>query len=1017
MGFSEDVAVVGMSCRLPGAPDPDSFWRLLRAGAEAVTPVPPDRVDAGTGRGGFLDRVGDFDPAFFGISPREAAEVDPQQRLVLELAWEAFEDAGVLPGGDAGVFIGAIREDYADLRGPDDLSAHSMTASQRGMIANRVSYALGLRGPSFVVDAAQASSLVAVHTACAGLLREECSVALAGGVNLNLSARSAVTAVKFGGLSPDGRCHVFDARANGYVRGEGGALVLLKRLADAEADGDPVHCVIRGSAVTNDGGGAGLTVPVRAAQARVLRLAYRRAGVDPADVRYVELHGTGTRVGDPVEAAALGEVLGVGRPADRPLLVGSVKTNIGHLEGAAGAAGLLKAVLAVKHGELPASLNYETPNPEIPLDALGICVQDRTGPWPQPGPRLAGVSSFGMGGTNCHVVLAEWTGDRRSAGTAAGPWVLSARTAQALRDQATRLRERVEADPGLDLAGAARTTATARSTFEHRAVLIAPDRDRVRAGLAALAADLPFPGLVRGTARRPGGVAFVFPGQGTQWPAMAAELLDTSPVFADRMRECAEALAPHIDFPLLDVARGDAHEVDVVQPVLFAIMVSLAALWRSLGVEPDAVVGHSQGEVAAACVAGALSLDDAAKVAAVRSRAFRDMPGVGAMAAVPLPERDVATRLTDGLWIAAVNGPASTVVVGEAAAVRGFTESCERDGVRVRRVHVSTASHSPLVEPLREQLLADLGDIAPRAADVTFVSTVTGGPVPGADLDASYWYRNLRQRVEFEEATRSLTALGCDVFIESSPHPVLTGPVQQIAGDALVVGTLRRDEGGLDQVLTSAAQLHVHGLRPAWERVSDGPRAHLPTYPFQRQRHWLGEQAPEPEAPEPEARRAPGDALGLVRAHLAAVLGHPSPDTVPVDLPFRELGVDSHLAVELRNRLVGATGAALPVTALFDHPTCADLADHLNGDRVANAPVALSGSDGDDDDPVVVVGMACRFPGGVASPEDLWDLVSEGRDVISGFPADRGWGSGFGGFVDDVAGFDAGFFGISPREA
>ncbi|MFD2472101.1 SDR family NAD(P)-dependent oxidoreductase [Amycolatopsis silviterrae] len=1005
MGISEGVAVVGMSCRFPGASDPDAFWRLLRAGADAVTPVPDGRVDPGTGRGGFVDRVGDFDPAFFGISPREAAAMDPQQRLMLELGWEAFEDAGLLPGGDAGVFVGAIREDYADLRRAHAISAHSMTGLQRGMIANRVSYALGLRGPSFVIDAAQASSLVAVHTACASLLAGECAVALAGGVTLNLSADSALTAVRFGGLSPDGRCQVFDARANGYVRGEGGGLVVLKRLADAVADGDLIRCVIRGSAVTNDGGGASLTAPEQGAQEECLRLACERAGVDPAGVRYVELHGSGTRIGDPVEAAALGAVFGAGR--EQPLLVGSVKTNIGHLEGAAGVAGLLKTVLGLERGELPASLHFREPNPEIPLEALKIRVQDRASAWPGAG--VAGVSSFGMGGTNCHVVLEKWTGAAPPCGSRVAPWVLSAKTGQALRDQALRLREHLEAHPQLDLAAAARSSATTRSVFDHRAVLIAPDRDRVLPGLAALAEGVPFPGLTTGVARRTGKVAFVFPGQGTQWAGMAAELLDSSPVFAGRMRECADALAPHVDFSLLDVVRGEMRDVEVVQPALFAVMVSLAALWRSLGIEPDAVAGHSQGEVAAACVAGALSLEDAAKVVALRSRAVRDLSGEGAMAAVALPEREAARRMTDRLWIAAVNGPDSTVVTGDVAAVEEFAAACAREGIRIRRVDVRYASHSPLMEPLREPLLDALAGIRPADTDVAFVSAVTGGVLAGSELDASYWYRNLVQRVEFEQATRSLTALGCDIFVESSPHPVLTAPVQQVAEGALAVGSLRRDSGGLEEILASAAQLHVRGQAPDWGRAFDGGRVRLPTYPFQRQRYWLGEAASEPEAHE-----APRDTLGLVRAHTAAVLGHPAPDAVAVDATFRELGIDSHLAVELRNRLAADSGNDLPATVLFDHPTCADLAAHLAGGCGENAPAVRSAAE---DDPVVVVGMACRFPGGVGSPEDLWDLVAEGRDAVSPFPADRGWGEGSGGFVDDVAGFDADFFGISPREA
>jgi acyl transferase domain-containing protein/acyl carrier protein len=1027
MGTSDEIAVIGMSCRLPGAPDPAAYWQLLRTGTEAVTQMPADRWGSGTElderlrRGGFLDRVGDFDPAFFGISPREAAAMDPQQRLMLELSWEALEDAGLVPsalGGDrAGVFVGAIREDYASLTRTEGFSAHTMTGLQRGMIANRISYTLGLRGPSFVVDSAQSSSLVAVHTACVSLMRGECTIALAGGVTLNLGMDSALTAVEFGGLSPDGRCHVFDERANGYVRGEGGGLVVLKPLARAVADGDLIHCVIRGSAITNDGGGAGLTVPEQAAQEEVLRLAYQRAGVAPADVQYVELHGSGTKVGDPIEAAALGAVLGEGRPAGQPLLVGSAKTNIGHLEGAAGMAGLLRTVLGIKHGQVPASLNFGTPNPRIPLPELKIRVQDTTVPWPDTQrPRLAGVSSFGMGGTNCHVVLSEWTqppsGGRSD--SAVAPWVLSARTEHALRDQAQRLRDHLAADPGLSLADAAWSSATTRSTFPHRAVLIAPDRDRTLAGLTAIADGSPFPGLTTGTARPTGKVAFVFPGQGTQWIGMAEQLLETSPVFAEQIDACAAALARHTDFSLLDVlhGKGSLDDIEVVQPTLFAMMVSLAALWRSLGVEPSAVVGHSQGEIAAACVAGALSLEDAAKVVALRGRAFRDLLGEGAMAAVTLPAAEVAPRLAewaDRLSIGAINAPNSTVVSGEPAAMDEFLAACEADGLRFRRVPVRHASHSPLMEPLRDRLLNDLADIQPMATDVTFVSTVAGGPVAGTELGASYWYSNLRQRVEFEQAIRALVAADHGVFVEVSPHPVLTAPVQETAGDVLAVGSLRRDAGSLDQVMTSLAQLHVNGVQPAWERAFDGRRVPLPTYPFQRQRYWLGENVPVPVV-----RKAPSDALELVRAHTAAVLAYPTPEAIAVDRTFQELGVDSHLAVDLRNRIAAGTGRSLPATILFDHPTCADLAGYLTGGRVESTPeLSLAPAD----DPVVIVGMACRFPGGVLSPEDLWDLVAEGRDAVSEFLAERGWGTGVGGFVDDVAGFDAAFFGISPREA
>ncbi|MGW2190012.1 type I polyketide synthase, partial [Streptomyces sp. NPDC001719] len=552
------IAVVGLSCRLPGAPDPAAFRDMLRNGADAITEVPAERWNAddlldghAPRRGGFLDQrqVDHFDAAFFGVSPREAAAMDPQQRLVLELAWEALEDAGIVPDrlrdSSTGVYIGVIADDYATLqrrRGIDAIDRHSFTGLHRSIIANRVSYHLGLRGPSLTLDAGQASSLVAVHLACESLRRGESTVAVAGGVNLILAPESSVGVARFGGLSPDGVSYTFDARANGYVRGEGGGAVVLKPLADALADGDTVHCVIRGSAVNNDGGGTHLTTPRQAAQEDVLRRAYEQAGVDPSRVQYVELHGTGTKVGDPIEAAALGAVLGTARrDSGTPLLVGSAKTNVGHLEGAAGIVGLIKAALGLRHGELFPSLNFRTPNPDIPLDELNLRVQTDTSPWtPDPdtdAPRTAGVSSFGVGGTNCHVVLTEAPvaiAEEESASVeppVVVPWVVSGKSEAALRGQAERLLAYVgelsPVDVGFSLAAG-------RGVFEHRAVVLGDHRD----GLSALAEGREVPGVVRG--RAAGGddrVAFVFPGQGSQWVGMAAGLLDSSTVFAERIAE------------------------------------------------------------------------------------------------------------------------------------------------------------------------------------------------------------------------------------------------------------------------------------------------------------------------------------------------------------------------------------------------------------------------------------------------------------------------------------------------
>ncbi|WP_143678101.1 type I polyketide synthase, partial [Streptomyces rhizosphaericus] len=753
----EPIAVVGMACRLPHAPSPSAFWRLLRQGGNAITTMPDDRrrtgasatdgsatdgsatdgsvtegtapdgpaaegpVSDGSGRaaptwyGGFLDRVDTFDASFFGISPREATAMDPQQRLMLELAWEAFEDAGIRPGTlkdtPTGVFVGAIWDEYAALLRRDATAAtrHAMTGVHRSIIANRVSYGYGLRGPSLTVDTAQSSSLVAVHTACESLRRQECTLALAGGVNLILTEDSmAAAAAQFGGLSPDGRCHTFDARANGFVRGEGGAAVLLKPLAAAVRDGDPVYCVIHATAVNNDGATDGLTSPSPAAQEDVVRTAHRRAGVLPDAVQYVELHGTGTPVGDPVEAAALGAALGTVRTDGTPLLVGSAKTNVGHLEGAAGIVGLLKTALAITHRLLPASLHFTTPNPRIPLAELGLRVQDRLGEWPRPNrPLLAGVSSFGMGGTNAHVVLAESPvpapeRDRAPAGPAVIPWVVSGRTADALRAQAERLVEAVAADDTLDPADIGLSLAAHRTLFGHRAVVLGESRAALLEGLASVARAASSPGVVIGGAptgaESPGGPALLFTGQGAQRVGMGLELRRSFPVFADALDEVCAHLDPLLDRPLSElIASGDGlDETHLTQPAIFAVEVALYRLVTSWGLVPEYVAGHSIGEIAAAHAAGVLSLADAATLVAARGRLMGRLPAGGAMAAVRAEEDELRALLADEpeAEVAAVNGPRSTVVSGTGDAVDRIVAQLVERGVKARRLTVSHAFHS-----------------------------------------------------------------------------------------------------------------------------------------------------------------------------------------------------------------------------------------------------------------------------------------------------------------------------------
>ncbi|WP_033411517.1 type I polyketide synthase, partial [Nonomuraea coxensis] len=1084
------VAVVGMACRLPRAADPGRFWRLLKDGVDAVTEAPEGRREPGAAypRGGFLDDVDGFDAAFFGISPNEAAVMDPHQRLALELAWEALESARAVPatlrGSAAAVFLGAISNDYAALQdrlGLGGLGRHAYTGANRAMIANRVSYVLGLRGPSLTLDTGQSSSLVAVWMAAESLRRGESDLALAGGVNLNLLPETTTAIGNFGALSPDGRCHVFDERANGYVRGEGGALVVLRRLADALADGDPVHAVILGGAVNNDGGGDGLTVPSARAQQEVIALACDRAGVRPGQVRYVELHGTGTKVGDPVEAAALGAAYGTSRPAGDPLLVGSVKTNIGHLEGAAGIAGLLKVVLALKHRELPPSLHFTTPPAEIPLDDLRLDVVRTLRPWPgDAAPVVAGVSSFGMGGTNCHLLLtgpppsseppsSEPPASSGVGGGAGAPWAVSARADEALREQAGRLVA-TAADPATDPGDVALSLAATRSAFERRAVVLAQDRDTRQAALRALAEGRAHDDLVTGTATGDGRTAFVFPGQGSQWPGMARDLLSASPVFAARVAECADALAPFTGFSLLEVlserpGAPGLDRVDVVQPALWAVMVGLAELWRAHGVEPAVVVGHSQGEIAAAAVAGALSLPDAARVVALRSRAIAGIAGRGGMMSVAAP-LSVVEEAAAGLavHVAAVNGPRAVVTSGPHDALAAL--AARLDGHPTKIIPVNYASHSPEVEQVRDEVLAALAPIRPMSCATTFVSTLTGEPMDTAGLDAGYWYRSLRHPVRFAEAVGTALGARCELFVECSPHPVLVAGVEETAeaagGDVTAIGTLRRDDGGPGRVARSLAHAYVSGAPVDWAGLCPGARlVDLPTYPFQRRRH-TPRSLPRPrqgvEPPvtaEPEAVASPGrsreDLRRLVLDSTARLLGYADAAEVPPGRTFKDLGLESAAAVELRDRLRAATGLRLPTGLLFDHPTPERLTDHLHtrltaldgpagteeepakGAASAEEPAATVGDLATDDDRIAVIGIGCRYPGQVSSPEDLWRLVMTGTDAIGDFPANRGWDldallaagpdragtsdTRHGGFVHDADLFDAAFFGISPREA
>ncbi len=888
----EPIAIVAMSCRFPGgAESPEDLWRLVEQGADATSEFPADREwrleelfdpdpdEPGTSyvrRGGFLSGAAEFDAGFFGISPREAAAMDPQQRLLLETSWEAAERAGIDPGtlrGTlTGVFAGVIPQEYGPrLHEPaDGFDGYLLTGSTSSVASGRIAYTFGLEGPAVTLDTACSSSLVALHQAAQALRQGECSLALAGGATVMASPGMFVELSRQRALAPDGRCKPFASAADGTAWAEGVGMLLLERLSDARRNGHPVLATIRGSAVNQDGASNGLTAPSGPSQERVIRQALANAGLSPAGVDAVEAHGTGTRLGDPIEARALLATYGRDRSADRPLRLGSLKSNIGHTQAAAGVGGVIKMVQAIRHGTLPQTLHVDAPSPYVDWSAGDVALLTELVPWPKTGEaRRAAVSSFGISGTNAHMIIEEappaMAATAEPAGSPLGasatlPWTVSGGTEAALREQAARLRSYVRAHPELDDADLAYSLAATRAALDHRAVVLADDRAGLLDGLAAIANGEPAANVVRAGASGAGATVFVFPGQGAQWDRMAVELLDSSGVFRERMAECAEALAPFTDWSLLDVVRQAPGApaldcVDVIQPVLWAVMVSLAEVWRTLGVQPDAVVGHSQGEIAAACVAGALSLEDAAKVVALRGRAVVALAGTGGMASVPLPEDRVREHLAewDGrVHVAAVNGPASTVVAGEEKAVQELVAEYAAAGVRARAIDVDYASHTPHTEVLRDPLAELLADITPHRPGVPFYSTLTGAALDEhTPLDADYWYRNLRHTVRFEPAVRALADAGHRIFIEASPHPVLASGVAETldAADApgAAVESLRRDEGGWERLLRSLSAAHVHGATVDWGRFFAGRRVRpveLPTYAFQRRRYWLSGAAP-----------------------------------------------------------------------------------------------------------------------------------------------------------------------------
>jgi acyl transferase domain-containing protein/acyl-CoA synthetase (AMP-forming)/AMP-acid ligase II/acyl carrier protein len=881
-GPAEPVAIVGIGCRLPGGADgPAECWQLLREGRDAVTEVPADRwpveefVDddpavpgkTTTRWGGFIEGIDRFDPRFFGISPREAARMDPQQRLLAEVAWSALEDAGLsgprLAGSPTGVFIGIATNDYGRLEFQDRnrIDAYTGTGNAFSIAANRLSYLFDLRGPSMAIDTACSSSLVAVYQACASLARGECSVALAGGVNVILTPDIAINFSKAGAMAPDGRCKAFDARANGYVRAEGAGVVVLKPLSRALADRDRIYGVILGGAVNQDGRTNGLMAPNPQAQEAVLHAAYAAAGVRPEQVQYVEAHGTGTLLGDPIEAKALSAVVAAGRDPGRPCLIGSAKTNFGHLEAAAGIAGLIKVALMLRYRQIPPSLHYQQANPYIPFGELALSVVDSLRSWPAvEGPALAGVSSFGFGGTNAHLVLREAPATTAPAVAEDPAYLLpvSATTEDALRELAGRYAQRL--DGTASPAGVCVAAAVRRTHHEHRLAVVGGSADELRAGLAAFAAGAEHPGLSAGSRRvgRHPKVAFVFSGQGPRWWPLAVDLIEAEPVVREVLERCDELLRPHVDWSLIEQLRADQDgsrltDPAVCQPALCAVQVALAELWRSWGIEPATVVGHSVGEIAAAHVSGALSLDEALLVALHRGRVIHPVIGKGKMAVAALSlarARQVLAGYDPAtVSVAANNGPEITVFSGAPDAVRDVAAAVEADGVTCRVLEtVDFASHSPQMEPLQDELRRSLSALHPKPTTVPMVSTVTGAPIDGTALDAGYWATNLRQPVLFDGAITGLVDAGYDTFVEISPHPMLGSAISERLyrqqRDGITVASLRRDVPGRSAVLEPLGALYCAGYPVEWSRVHGPtvPMAELPSYAWQRQRCWLDDE-------------------------------------------------------------------------------------------------------------------------------------------------------------------------------
>ncbi|WP_018540604.1 type I polyketide synthase [Streptomyces sp. MspMP-M5] len=1062
----EPIAIVGTGCRFPGGvKDTASYWRMLADGTDAVGEIPSGRWDHGafydeeagkpgkiyTRAGAFLDDLEHFDHDFFGISRREAVEMDPAQRLSLQVCWEALENAGQAPsdlaGSRTGVFMGTASWDYvtAQLRHPDDVSAYTSSGAAMSFIPARIAYLLDLRGPNLTVDTACSASLVAVHQACQSLRLGECDMALAGGVNVILSPLMMISQSQFGSVSRQGRAMTFSDSADGYVRGEGCGVVVLKRLSDALRDGDRPLAVVRGGAVNQDGRSAGITAPNGAAQRDVFQCALDAAGVAADQVGYVETHGTGTRLGDPIEAEALADVYG--RESGSPVYLGAVKTNIGHLEAAAGIAGLIKAAMCLDRAEIPPNLHFSRLNSNISFDGTTFQVPTELTPWPDTdGPRAAAVSSFGLSGTNVHMILEQAPvaparpadDDRRPASVLA----LSARSETALAALADRYAERLAGDDDASLADLCHSAGTGRSHFRHRLAAVGATREEVAGQLAAFARGESAAGLVQGEADSPE-VVFLFTGQGAQRPGMSRALYDSQPTFRRAVDECAEILRPLLERPLLSVLFPDdpddlqINDTAYAQPATFAVEYAMAQLWRSWGITPAAVLGHSFGECVAACVAGAMSLQDGLTFAVERARIIQEHSLPGIMAAIFASEQEVAAELAahpGRIAVAAVNGPANTVISGDRDLVEAVCAAFAARGVKAKQLRIASAGHSPLMDPVLEPLRRAAEKLTFTAPRIPLVSNVTGGLWPWDQApDPDYWCRHVRGTVRFTDGVQTLRSMGYRTFVEVGPAPTLLGVINDAlppGHDDLLLPSLRPKQDDWEVLLPTVAELYAAGALVDWagfDRDYTRAKAPLPTYPFDPVRCW---QPPRPWDGTASAAAGAGDAFDAAdgsgtrparsarrssrnrrrAGHLPTaaellelteserletlsaqfvlsvkdVLGSHSTH-IGVDEPLTDFGLDSLMAVELRNEVQSRLGLTLQITDFLGGATISSVTRSIVKELTATGGTSLTETrhDGTGASPAIQ-----RMPRAVDAARALLDELTDSSAPVPG-PKER----------------------------